>query len=79
MSYVTKDKKVEGVIEVPKKRSGIKILKDVDFDILASECRICQRLKFNKGDCGGRQGRNLCLVFKESPTAKLREKTLHRH
>ncbi|MDF2591374.1 MAG: hypothetical protein K0S75_840 [Clostridia bacterium] len=74
MSYVAKTDKVRPVEEAPKKRTGIRILKDVPYEVLAAECRVCQLLKFNKGSCGGRRGQNICLAFKESPSAKLREK-----
>jgi hypothetical protein len=69
---VEKDKVKE--IKPPKSKFEIKILKDVEFTKLASECRICQRLKFNKGNCGGREGQNICLAFMESPIASKREK-----
>jgi hypothetical protein len=76
MSFVTK---VEKPIEDPRRKSNIRIRKDVDFDKLAPECRKCLRLKYNKGECGGREGQNICLAFVESPTAKVREKMLQRH
>ena len=37
----------------------------IRFDKLTSECRICERLIYNGGSCGGRKGLiNICLVYK---------------
>ncbi|MFZ5352770.1 MAG: hypothetical protein ACOZCL_08605 [Bacillota bacterium] len=62
--------------KLPVSKYAIKILDDIDHDQLARECKICKRLKFNKGSCGGRKGQNICLAFVESPVAKLRENAL---
>ena len=67
MSYVAAEKKKIKVKEIkpPKSKFAITISKDIEYENLAAKCRVCKRLKSNKGTCGGREGLKSCLVFLE--------------
>lgn len=75
MSFVARK---EIATELPKKNNKKTAPKEIAFEKLAAECRICMRLKFNKGSCGGRTGQNMCIAFVESQIAKNREKAFQR-